>query len=95
MRTTSGSVAARRHEVGDANDAVGAVEVELVDERAVAVAAFGVLHLALRSEQPATVPLVPEQAAKHACESKRGKQSQSIEPLRPTSAAVWRSPIRP
>ena len=30
--------------------------------------------------------------AKHAPESKRGKQAQSIEPSRPTSAAVWRSP---
>ena len=38
---------------------------------------------------------VPSSAAKQAPESKRGKQAQSIEPSRPTSAAVWRSPIRP
>ena len=32
-------------------------------------------------------------AAKHAAESKRGQQSQSIEPSRATSAAEWQSPI--
>jgi hypothetical protein len=37
---------------------------------------------------------VPSSAAKQASESKRGQHSQSIEPLRPTSAAVWQSPIR-
>ena len=36
----------------------------------------------------------PSSAAKHAPESNRGKHSQSIEPSRPTSAAVWQSPIR-
>ena len=36
---------------------------------------------------------VPSSAAKQAPESKRGKQHQSIEPSRPTSAAVCRSPI--
>ena len=35
----------------------------------------------------------PSSAAKQAPESKRGRQSQSIEPSRPTSAAVCRSPI--
>jgi hypothetical protein len=33
-------------------------------------------------------------AAKQASESKRGRHSQSIEPLRPTNAAVWQSPIK-
>jgi len=28
-------------------------------------------------------------------ESKRGAHNQSIEPLRPINAAVWRSPITP
>jgi hypothetical protein len=37
---------------------------------------------------------LPSSAAKQAAESKRGQHSQSIEPLRPTSAAVWQSPIR-
>jgi hypothetical protein len=35
---------------------------------------------------------VPSSAAKQAGESKRGQHSQSIEPLRPTSAAVRQSP---
>ena len=35
----------------------------------------------------------PSRAAKHAPESKRGRHSQSIEPSRPTSPAVWVSPI--
>jgi hypothetical protein len=37
----------------------------------------------------------PRIAAKHASESKAGQHSQSIEPSRPTSAAVSQSPIRP
>ena len=35
----------------------------------------------------------PSKAAKHAPESNRGRQSQSMEPSRPTNAAVWQSPI--
>ena len=38
---------------------------------------------------------VSTRAAKHAGLSKRGQHSQSIEPLRLTSAAVWQSPMRP
>ena len=36
---------------------------------------------------------VPSRAAKQAPESKRGQQSQSTEPSRETSAAVWPSPM--
>jgi hypothetical protein len=36
---------------------------------------------------------LPSSAAKQAGESKRGRQSQSIEPFAPTSAAVCVSPI--
>ncbi len=36
---------------------------------------------------------VPSRAAKHAPESNRGTHSQSIDPSRPTSAAVRQSPI--
>lgn len=36
---------------------------------------------------------VPSSTAKQAGESKLGQHSQSIEPLRPTSAAAWQSPI--
>ena len=35
----------------------------------------------------------PSRAAKHAAESKRGQHSQSMEPSRPTKAAVLQSPI--
>ena len=35
----------------------------------------------------------PRSRAKHAPESNRGQHSQSIEPSRPTRAAVWQSPI--
>jgi hypothetical protein len=36
----------------------------------------------------------PSRAAKHAGASKRGQHSQSIEPSRPISAALWQSPTR-
>lgn len=36
---------------------------------------------------------VPSKAAKQAPESNRGRHSQSIDPSRPTRAAVWQSPI--
>jgi hypothetical protein len=36
---------------------------------------------------------VPSSAAKQAGASNRGRQSQSIDPLVPTSATVWVSPI--
>jgi hypothetical protein len=36
---------------------------------------------------------VPSNAAKHAPESKRGQQSQSIDPRRETSATVSQSPM--
>jgi hypothetical protein len=36
---------------------------------------------------------VPSSAAKHAEDEKVGQHSQSIDPLRPTSAAVSQSPI--
>ena len=48
-----------------------------------------------RCDQPAPVLLGAEKAAKQASESKAGQHSQSIDPLRPTSAAVSQSPISP
>jgi hypothetical protein len=38
---------------------------------------------------------VPSKAAKQASESNAGQHNQSIEPSRPTSAAVSQSPINP
>jgi hypothetical protein len=43
------------------------------------------------SQRPCS--LLPSSAAKQAGESKRGKQSQSIDPSRPTSAAEIMLPI--
>jgi hypothetical protein len=36
---------------------------------------------------------VPSKRAKHASDEKSGQQSQSIDPSRQTSAAVWQSPM--
>jgi hypothetical protein len=47
----------------------------------------------LPRDPPAPCFGVPSSAAKQGDESKRGQQSQSIEPSRPTSAALWQSPI--
>jgi hypothetical protein len=38
---------------------------------------------------------VPRMAAKQASESKAGQHNQSIDPSRPTNAAVSQSPINP
>ena len=48
----------------------------------------------LGRNEPAPVVRVPRRAAKHAAESKRGQHNQSIEPSRPTKAAVLQSPIK-
>ena len=50
-----------------------------------------VLSAGAMSQRPGSD--VPSSAAKHAPESKRGQQSQSIDPVRATSAAVSQSPI--
>jgi hypothetical protein len=52
----------------------------------VSVAAGAICHRPCSGE--------PRRPAKHAGESKRGTHSQSIDPSRATSAAVWQSPIR-
>ena len=88
-----GRLAARRHEVEDARDrAVLRLPARLEDERVVEVAARARRRgaTARASQRPLSGP--PSSAAKQAPESKRGKQSQSIEPSRSTSAAVCRSP---
>ena len=63
--------------------------------QAVAAIARGVDFdfFALRRDQPAAMLGSPSSAAKQASESKRGMHNQSIEPSRPTSAALWQSPI--
>jgi hypothetical protein len=49
--------------------------------------------IAARRNEPAAVLARTQQSAKQASESKRGQHSQSIEPSRPTRAAVLQSPI--
>ncbi len=72
-----GIVAAWRHEVGHANAAVLGVEVELVDERALPVAALDALDLAVGREQPAAVALVPEQRG----EARARVEAREAEPV--------------
>ena len=72
-----GSVAARRHEVGHADAAVLGVEVELVHERVLAVAALDALDLAVGREQPAAVALVPEQGG----EARARVEAREAEPV--------------
>ena len=85
-------VAARRHEVDRADPALDGLEYRAEDQRVVPIAALLPRDLGRwRSDQrPFSGP--PRSAAKQAPESKRGKQHQSIEPLRSMSAAVCRSP---
>ena len=67
----------------------GRLELGLEDQRVVAIPAPDVADAVPRREQPpCRAPASPSSAAKQAGESNRGRQSQSIEPLRPTSAAV-------
>ena len=60
-----------------------------------AVAAADLVVVGDRRDAPVAVLAVPSSWAKHASESKRGRHSQSIDPLRPTRAAVWVSPMIP
>ena len=64
------------------------------DQGVVAIAPLDPADWAVRSDQPAAILGLPSRAAKQASESNRGQHSQSIEPSRPTSAAVSQSPIR-
>ena len=52
---------------------------------------FASLSAAASSQRPFSSS--PRMRANIEDESKRGQQSQSIEPSRPTRAAVWQSPI--
>jgi hypothetical protein len=57
------------------------------------VAARHAADLPGRRDEPASIFSSPSSAVKHDAESKRGRHSQSTEPLRPTKADVCRSPI--
>ena len=72
-----GVTAARRHEVDDADAARVGVEVELVHERAVAVAPLHAAHAARGCEQPAALALVAEQGG----EAGAGVEARDAEPV--------------
>ena len=94
MRTTDELPGGGGHEVDQRDAAVLRLEDRLQDQRAGPVLrggrATGGSAGAIRQR-----PLsgVPTSAAKQAALSKRGQHSQSIEPSRLTSAALWQSPI--
>ena len=89
-----GRLVADRHEVDDLQHAAGGVEVRLEHERAVAVAPLRARDLARRA-RAASGRASRRRAARRSRPGSRsaGRQSQSIEPSRPTSAAVCVSPI--
>ena len=91
MRTTSGAVAARRHEVDDAHGAVVGLELGLEHERVVAVAALDVAHRVDRgaiSQRPCSG--VAEQCGEARAASRSAGRTASRSSRRaPTSAAVW------
>ena len=90
-----GVVLADGHAVDHPGDAVGGLELGLEDERVAAVAAPDLVVIGGRRDAPVAVSSLPSNWAKQASESNRGRHSQSIDPLRPTSATVWRSPMIP
>ena len=69
------------------------LELGLQHERAGPIASTDVPRRLGGRHQPAAMLGLPSSAAKQAPESNRGQHSQSIEPSRPTSAAVSQSPI--
>ena len=90
-----GGVAARRHEIDQRDHAVGGLEPRLQDQRIVPVAARGSVTSPAGAISQRPCLEVPSNAAKQASESKAGQHSQSIDPSRPTRAAVSQSPISP
>jgi hypothetical protein len=88
-------LSARWHEIDDAHLPGVALPVRLEDERPFAVPPLRLPRVSVRRDDPATVLARAEQRGEARAESKRGKHAQSIEPSRPTSAAVCRSPMSP
>jgi tRNA synthetases class II (D, K and N) len=78
---------ADRHEIDQGDTAVPRLEHRLQNHRAIAVGAADAGGRINRTDPPSPA-LRSEQAAKQAVLSNRGQHSQSMEPLRPTSAAV-------
>ncbi len=94
MRTTSGASLPRRHEVDDAHGALVGLERRSrgpACRRGSGADGSRASPAGASSQRPCSSS--PSSAAKQAGESNRGRQSQSIDPSRPTSAAVCGSPM--
>src|SRR5262249_30779389 len=72
------------HEIHDRGTAALGLEFGLEDQRAGPITPTDRNKRLFWSNQPPAGFSAPSRAAKHAAESKRGQQSQSIEPSRPT-----------
>ncbi len=84
---------ARRHEVDQGRDAVGRLERGLENERIRPIAAGYACIGIPGGDVPAPVLDGAEQSREAGPGVETGKQSQSIEPVRDTSATVSQSPI--
>ena len=81
------------HEIRHDDGAAGSLESRFQDQGAIAVAAVRLVLLYPVAISHRPCDSFPSSAAKHAALSKRGRQSQSIEPSRPTRAAVSQLPM--
>jgi hypothetical protein len=81
------------HEIDQGNMAIPGIENRLQHHGAVVISAADTWHRVGGADLPSSMFGVPSKAAKHALLSKRGQHSQSMEPLRPTTAAVVQSLI--
>ena len=84
----------RRHAIDQADDAARLGELGFEHERGEAVSARHAENPDVGAMIQRPCSGVPKSDAKQAAESKCGRHSQSIDPSRPTSAAVCMSPIR-
>ena len=78
----------RRHKIDVTHDPLIRIELGFEDKGVVTISAFPLRDPGTRSKRPAPILLPPNNAAKHAPESNRGKQSQSTQPSRLISAPL-------
>ena len=83
-----------RHEIDDRHLAVLGLEDSFEHQGARTVATVDLAYAANGSDQPSAVLRSAQEGGEACRKSKRGRQSQSIDPSRATKAAVWQSPMR-
>ena len=83
------------HAVDEPDHAVGRLEFGLQHQGVPPVPSARVVCSAVGAIRQKPWLSSPSSRAKHASESNRGRHSQSMEPSRPTIAAVWVSPMSP